>query len=159
MFGTLPWFRNKGHVKILFCEHFLRFPRFHSPQLRYHLGKFVLLSLSLDSLILTTDFFKRFAFSPPRCQPIIIEMGNTSQKARHTSGDDSGPSLTAGRFIDASQYDGDYGYGYGQVQPGYQRVNKSQNLSAVNLVIFSWWPNYLFFILSTWHSAQTFLKH
>ncbi|XP_060571073.1 5'-AMP-activated protein kinase subunit beta-2-like isoform X8 [Ruditapes philippinarum] len=48
-------------------------------------------------------------------------MGNTSQKARHTSGDDSGPSLTAGRFIDASQYDGDYGYGYGQVQPGYQR--------------------------------------
>lgn len=50
-------------------------------------------------------------------------MGNTSQKARHISGDDSGPSLTAGRLIDASQFDAEsYGYGYPQAHTGYQRV-------------------------------------
>ncbi|XP_045171012.1 5'-AMP-activated protein kinase subunit beta-1-like isoform X2 [Mercenaria mercenaria] len=48
-------------------------------------------------------------------------MGNTSQKGRHISGDDSGPSLTAGRFIDAPQYETDYSYGYEQVLPRYQR--------------------------------------
>ncbi|KAK3591617.1 hypothetical protein CHS0354_013801 [Potamilus streckersoni] len=40
-------------------------------------------------------------------------MGNTSQKVRHISGDDTGPSLTAGRFVDGS-FDTDPYTGYGQ---------------------------------------------
>lgn len=35
------------------------------------------------------------------CGIFRIRMGNSSQKARHVSGDDSGPQLTAGRYTDA----------------------------------------------------------
>ncbi|KAL4238142.1 5'-AMP-activated protein kinase subunit beta-2 [Mactra antiquata] len=49
-------------------------------------------------------------------------MGNSSQKGRHISGEDSGPSLTAGRFIDGSHFDPEaFGYGYQQPTAGYQR--------------------------------------
>lgn len=80
---------------------------------------------ALPHKINKTDFFKRFAFSPPRCDPIVIPMGNT-QKGRHISGEDSGPSLTAGRF-DSAPFDietqSSYTYGgvYPQIPQGYQR--------------------------------------
>lgn len=61
-------------------------------------------------------------------------MGNSSQKGRHISGEDSGPSLTAGRFIDAP-YDADtFSYAYpAQPQAGYQRVNKCHFLLSYML--------------------------
>ncbi|XP_052769806.1 5'-AMP-activated protein kinase subunit beta-2-like isoform X1 [Mya arenaria] len=46
-------------------------------------------------------------------------MGNSSQKGRHVSGDDSGPQLTAGKYDVGSVENDMYGY---STQPQYQRL-------------------------------------
>lgn len=58
-------------------------------------------------------------------------MGNSTTKGRHISGEDSGPSLTAGRFVD-SQYDFDsLGYGYPQAYPQ-RRARAATTLSQTD---------------------------